>query len=175
MPDKKTYIFIDEVQRVTDFQKAIDSLYVKKNCDVYITGSNAHLLSGELATLLSGRYIEIKMLPLSFKEYVSAFPDDSNHERLYANYIQNSAFPYALEIVKPKDRRLYLQSIYDTVVLKDIALRKRFPDTAMLKSVTRFMFDNIGNLCSTKKIADTMTSAGRKIAVHTCKFCIPFI
>ena len=166
-PDKNMYVFIDEVQRVVDFQKAIDSLYIKKNCDVYITGSNAHLLSGELATLLSGRYIEIKMLPLSFKEYVSAFPENLNIERLYIDYIQNSAFPYALEISKPKDRRLYLQSIYDTVVLKDIVARRKFPDTAMLKSVIRFMLDNIGNLCSTKKIADAMTSAGRKIAVHT--------
>ena len=84
--DKKTYIFIDEVQRVTDFYKAIDSLYVKKNCDVYITGSNARLLSGELATLLSGRYVEIKMLPLSFREFVSTFPEDSNIKRLYASY-----------------------------------------------------------------------------------------
>jgi len=167
VPNKKMYIFIDEVQRVTDFQKAVDSLYVKKNCDVYITGSNAYLLSGELATLLSGRYVEIKMLPLSFKEYVSVFPEDTNYERLYTNYIQNSAFPYALEITKPKDRRQYLQGIYDTIVLKDIVARRKFPDTAMLKSVARFMFDNIGNFCSTKKIADTMTSAGRKISVHT--------
>ena len=167
VPDKMMYIFLDEVQRVTDFQKAVDSLYVKKNCDVYITGSNAYLLSGELATLLSGRYVEIKMLPLSFKEYTSCFPDDSNPERLYMNYIQNSAFPYALEIAKPKDRKQYLQAIYDTIVLKDIVARRKFPDTAMLKSVTGFMFDNIGNLCSTKSIADTMTSAGRKISVHT--------
>jgi len=167
IPDKKVYIFIDEVQRVTDFQKCVDSLYVKKNCDVYITGSNAYLLSGELATLLSGRYVEIKMLPLSFKEYASAFPDDMNYERLYMDYIQNSSFPYALEIEKPKDRRQYLQGIYDTIVLKDIVARRKFPDIAMLKSVTRFMFDNIGNMCSTKKISDTMTSAGRKIAVHT--------
>ncbi|MCL2654433.1 MAG: ATP-binding protein [Coriobacteriia bacterium] len=167
VPDKQTYIFLDEVQRVTDFQKAVDSLYVKSNCDVYITGSNAHLLSGELATLLSGRYVEIKMLPLSFKEYASAFPDAVNPERLYADYIQNSAFPYALEIPNSKDRRQYLQGIYDTIVLKDIVARKKFPDIAMLKSVTRFMFDNIGNICSTKSIADTMTSAGRKISVHT--------
>ncbi|MCL2018613.1 MAG: ATP-binding protein [Oscillospiraceae bacterium] len=165
--NKKMYVFIDEVQRITDFQKAVDSLYVKKNCDVYITGSNAYLLSGELATLLSGRYVEIKMLPLSFKEYVSCFPENQNLERLYSDYIQNSAFPYALEITKPKDRKMYLQGIYDTIVLKDIIARRKFPDTSMLKSVTRFMFDNIGNLCSTKKIADTMTSAGRKIAVHT--------
>ena len=167
VPNKKMYIFIDEVQRVMDFQKAVDSLYVKKDCDVYITGSNAYLFSGELATLLSGRYVEIKMLPLSFKEYVSAIPENTNIERLYMDYIQNSAFPYALEIAKPKDRRQYLQGIYDTIVLKDIVSRKKFPNTAMLKSVARFMFDNIGNLCSTKKIADTMTSAGRKISVHT--------
>ena len=167
IPNKNTYILIDEVQRVTDFQKCVDSLYVKKNCDVYITGSNAYFLSGELATLLSGRYVEIKMLPLSFKEYTSVFPEFKDYERLYSDYIQNSAFPYALEITKPKDRRQYLQGIYDTIVLKDIVSRRKFPDTAMLKSVTRFMFDNIGNLCSTKKIADTMTSAGRKIAVHT--------
>ena len=164
---KKTYIFLDEVQRVADFQKAVDSLYVKKDCDVYITGSNAYLLSGELATLLSGRYVEVKMLPLSFKEYMTNFPEEANLERLYVDYIQNSAFPYALEIVKPKDRRQYLQGIYDTIVLKDIISRKKFPDTAMLKSVTRFMFDNIGNLCSAKKISDTMTSDGRKISVNT--------
>ncbi|MDR1135116.1 MAG: ATP-binding protein [Clostridiales Family XIII bacterium] len=167
LPDRRMYIFLDEVQRVTDFQKAVDSLYVKKNCDVYITGSNARLLSGELATLLSGRYVEIKMLPLSFKEYVSHFTKDANPERLYADYIQNSAFPYSLEISRPKDRRQYLQGIYDTIVMKDIIARKKFPDTAMLKSIVCFMFDNIGNLCSTKSIADTMTSAGRKIAVHT--------
>ena len=165
--NKMMYVFIDEVQQVTDFQKAVDSLYIKKNCDVYVTGSNAYLLSGELATLLSGRYVEIKMLPLSFKEYVSNFPYDKSYERLYADYIRNSSFPYALEIIKPKDRRQYLQGIYDTIVLKDIVAHKKFPDTAMLKSVVRFIFDNIGNTCSTKKIADTMTSAGRKISVHT--------
>jgi predicted AAA+ superfamily ATPase len=165
--DKQMYIFLDEVQRVENFQKAVDGLYVKKNCDVYITGSNAFLLSGELATLLSGRYVEIKMLPLSFKEYLSAFSDDTNIDRLYADYTQNSGFPYALEFDRPKDRRRYLEGIFDTIVLKDIVARKRFPDIAMLQSVVRFMFDNVGNVCSTKGIADTMTSAGRKITVHT--------
>ena len=167
LPGKKMYIFLDEVQRVEDFQKAVDSLYVKKNCDVYVTGSNAYLLSGELATLLSGRYVEIKMLPLSFREYVSAFPKDTNIDRLYADYTQNSSFPYALELSSPKDRRLYLQGIFDTIVVKDIIVRRKFPDIAMLQSVVRFMFDNIGNMCSTKSIADTMTSVGRKISVHT--------
>lgn len=164
---KKMYIFLDEVQRVEDFQKAVDGLYVKKNCDVYITGSNAYLLSGELATLLSGRYVEVKMLPLSFREYVSLFPKDTSVDRLYADYTQNSAFPYALELTKQKDRKQYLQSIFDTIVLKDIVARRKFPDIAMLQSVVRFMFDNVGNICSTKSISDTMTSAGRKISVHT--------
>lgn len=167
LPDQMNYIFLDEVQRVRDFQKAVDSLFIQKNCDVYITGSNARLLSGELATLLSGRYVEIKMLPLSFKEYVSAFPENSNIDRLYQSYLHNSSFPYALELERPKDVRLYLDGIYDSIVLKDIITRKRIMDVEMLKSVTRFLFDNIGSLCSTKKIADTMTSAGRKIAVHT--------
>lgn len=167
LPDRMNYIFLDEVQRVSDFQKAVDALFIKKNCDVYITGSNAYLLSGELATLLSGRYVEIKMLPLSFKEYVSVFPENSNVDRLYQDYIHNSSFPYTLEMKRPKDIRQYLASIIDSIVLKDIVARRRFPDISMLQSVVRFLFDNIGNLCSTKKIADTMTSAGRKITVHT--------
>lgn len=167
LPDRMNYIFLDEVQRVSNFQKAVDSLFIKKNCDVYITGSNAYLLSGELATLLSGRYVEIKMLPLSFREYVSAFPENSSIDRLYQDYIHNSSFPYTLEMKRQKDIRLYLAGIMDSIVLKDIIARRRFPDISMLQSVVRFLFDNIGNLCSTKKIADTMTSAGRKISVHT--------
>lgn len=167
LPDKMNYIFLDEVQRVKDFQKAVDSLFIKKNCDVYITGSNAYLLSGELATLLSGRYVEIKMLPLSFKEFLSVHPADINIDRMYQDYIHNSSFPYALELRRPKDIRQYLEGIYDSIVLKDIIARRRIFDVTMLKSVTRFLFDNIGNMCSTKKIADTMNSAGRKIAVHT--------
>lgn len=167
LPDRMNYIFLDEVQQVREFQKAVDSLFIKKNCDVYITGSNAYLLSGELATLLAGRYVEIKMLPLSFKEYVSAFPEKSSVDRLYQDYIHNSSFPYTLELTRPKDIRQYLAGIVDSIVLKDIVARRRFPDLSMLQSVIRFLFDNIGNLCSTKKIADTMTSAGRKITVHT--------
>ena len=167
LPNVRMYVFLDEVQRVENFQAAVDALYMKKHCDVYITGSNAHLLSGELATLLSGRYVEIKMLPLSFKEYASAFPSDSNVDRLYANYTQDGAFPYALELARCRDKKLYLQGIFDTIVLKDIVARRRFPHIATLESVVRFMFDNIGNICSTKSIVDTMTSGGRKISVHT--------
>ena len=109
------------------------------------------------------------MLPLPFKEYVSAFPQDTSIDRLYADFVQNSAFPYALEFSKPKDRQQYLQGIFDTIVLKDIVSRRKFPDTEMLKSVVRFMFHNIGNICSTKSISDTMTSAGRKTSVHRWK------
>ncbi len=98
LSDKMNYIFLDEIQQISDFQKAVDSLFIKKNCDIYITGSNAYLLSGELATLLSGRYIEIKMLPLSFSEYSSAFSDNNNPERIYSDYITKSSFPYTLEL-----------------------------------------------------------------------------
>lgn len=166
-PDRMNYIFLDEVQQVKDFQKAVDALFIKKNCDVYITGSNAYLLSGELATLLSGRYVEIRMLPLSFKEYVSARSDNSNLEHLYQDYIHNSGFPYALALPGPREIRQYLDGIYNSIIVKDIITRRRISDVDMLGSVARFLFDNIGNLVSSKKIADTMTSAGRKISVHT--------
>ena len=165
-PNKKNYVFIDEVQNVPEFQKACDSLYINKNVDLYITGSNAYLLSGELATLLSGRYIEIKMMPLSFKEYVS-YLGESDLRKKYKNYITNSSFPYAININDKIDRNFYLESIYNSIILKDIAQRKNTIDIPMLDSVTRFMFDNIGNVCSTTKIANSMTSAGRKISVHT--------
>jgi predicted AAA+ superfamily ATPase len=142
-------------------------LFIKKNCDVYITGSNAYLLSGELATLLSGRYVEIKMLPLSFAEYISAFPDKSDLSRKYAAYLTRSSFPYTLELSSSKDIRAYLDGIYTSVVLKDVVARKRIADVAALESVIKFMFDNIGNLCSTKKISDALNADGRKISVHT--------
>ena len=165
-PNKKNYVILDEVQNIPEFQKACDSLYIKKNVDLYITGSNAYLLSGELATLLSGRYIEIKMMPLSFKEYVSYFGENDLRKK-YKNYITNSSFPYAINLNDKIDRNFYLESIYNSIILKDIAQRKNTIDIPMLDSVTRFMFDNIGNVCSTTKIANAMTSAGRKISVHT--------
>jgi predicted AAA+ superfamily ATPase len=166
-PDKMNYIFLDEIQHVEEWQRVVDSLFIKKNCDVYITGSNAYLLSGELATLLSGRYVEIKMLPLSFAEYVSAFPDKTDLSRKYTSYLRNSSFPYTLELEKPKDIRAYLDGIYTSVILKDVVKRKKIADVSVLESVIRFMFDNIGNPCSPKKIADTLASNGRKISDHT--------
>lgn len=165
--DKINYVFLDKVQQVENFQEAVDWFYVKKNVDLYITGSNAYLLSGELSTLLSGRYVEIKMLPLSFKEYVSAFPENRNTAELYMNYLTNSSFPGTLELTRKQDIRTYLEGIYNTVLFKDIITRKKISDPAMLESIIAFMFDNIGNLCSSTKIANAMTSAGRKISVPT--------
>lgn len=166
MPDKKNYVFLDEVQNIDKFQKAVDGLYIKDNVDLYITGSNANLLSGELATLLSGRYIEIKILPLSFKEYVSNF-DTDNYQKLYLDYINNSSFPYALKLKNTDEIDQYLSSIYDTILLKDVVSRKKIADVSVLQSITRFLFSSVGNLISTKKIADTLTSDGRKVSVHT--------
>jgi predicted AAA+ superfamily ATPase len=165
--DKKNYIFLDEVQQINNFQEGVDWLYAKKNVDLYITGSNAFLLSGELATLLSGRYVEIKMQPLSFKEYASAYPQITNMPELYMNYLQNSSFPGTLELERKKDIKTYLEGIYNTILLKDIVTRKKIADPSMLQSVVEFIFDNIGNLCSSTKIANTMTSTGRKISVPT--------
>ena len=164
--DKQNYVFLDEVQIVDDFQRACDSLYIKKNVDLYITGSNANLLSGELATLLSGRYVEIKMLPLSFEEYIS-YRSESDLQQKYVDYITKSSFPYALNLETTKEVRAYLDGIYNTILIKDIAKRKKISDISALDSVVRFMFDNIGNLCSSTKIANTMSSSGRNITVPT--------
>lgn len=163
---KQYYIFLDEVQKVSDFQKAVDGLYIMKNVDVYITGSNAYLLSGELATLLTGRYIEIKMYPLSFKEYLNYYKKDAD-EKMYLNYINRSSFPYALKLEEESEIDDYLDALYNTIIVKDIGLRKKIADTTMLRTVARFMFNNIGNCLSIKKIADTLTSDGRSISVHT--------
>ena len=166
-PDSKNYIFLDEIQNVPDFQKAVDGLFILKNCDIYITGSNAYLLSGELATLLSGRYVEIKMQPLSFKEYLSAYDDKSDLFSKYRKYIQFGSFPYILQLSEEKDIRSYLEGIYNTVVLKDIVAQRKIADVGMLEKVIRFMFDNIGNPTSATNIANTMTSNRQKISYHT--------
>ena len=168
IPDKMTYVFLDEVQHCNEFPRVVDSLYIKNNVDLYITGSNAHMLSSEIATLISGRYVEISMLPLSFREYVESTGGTKELQSQYRRYLETSSFPYALELAnQPKELRAYLEGIYNTIVVKDISLRNRIPDAMMLESITRFVFDSIGSPLSTKKIADTMTSAGRKIDVKT--------
>ena len=166
--DKNYYVFLDEVQNVVAFQKAVDSLYIKKNVDVYITGSNAYLLSGELATLLSGRYIEIKMLPLSFREYVTAFNED-NYYQLFLNYMKNGGMPGEIDILKsnPDGVDKYLDGIFSTIVYKDIMARKNIVDKMLLENVLKFVFDSVGSSVSPKKISDTLTSKGISTSNHT--------
>lgn len=168
--ENKYYIFIDEVQNVDKFQKAVDSLYIKKNVDVYITGSNAYLLSGELATLLSGRYIEIKMLPLSFKEYLSAFPDKEKSDYDYfLDYMVVGGMPGNISILKDNsnDLDLYLEGIFTTIVYKDIITRNNITDKILLENILKFIFDSIGSNISIKKISDTLTSKGISTSNHT--------
>ena len=162
------YVFLDEVQNVPGFQRAVDSLYIKKNVDVYITGSNAYILSGELATLLSGRYIEIKMLPLSFKEYISAF-DNNNYQQLFLDYMRNGGMPGNINILKSNvnDLDKYLDGIFSTIVYKDIMARNNITDKLLLESVIKYIFDSIGSPISIKKISDTLTSKGISTSNHT--------
>jgi predicted AAA+ superfamily ATPase len=157
---KTTYIFLDEIQNVPEFQRAVDSLYIKDGVDVYITGSNAHMLSGDLATLLSGRYIEINMLPLSFAEYFEMKGGDKREA--FTAFYQNGGFPQTAAIADDEVRDDYVRGVYNTVLLKDIVARKKITDVELLESVTRFLFDNIGNIVSSNKIADSLTSYGRK-------------
>ena len=177
--DKKNYIFLDEIQHVDKFEKVVDSLFIKENTDLYITGSNAYFMSSELATLLSGRYIELKMLPLSFKEYYQAKLEYEKLEQkenrtlktliqYYNEYIVNSSFPYTLQLDSDlKNIHEYLSGIYNSVLLKDIVARLKISDVMRLESVVKYIFDNIGNLASLSKIANTLTSMGRKTDAKT--------
>ena len=168
--DKKYYVFLDEVQTVPLFQKAVDGLYIKKNVDVYITDSNAYLLSGELATLLSGRYVEIKMLPLSFKEYLSNFDNkEKSRYEYFLDYMKIGGMPGNLSIIRDDANRLdmYLEGIFTTVVYKDIMARNNISDKMLIESILKFIFDSIGSPISTKKISDTLTSKGLSTSNHT--------
>ena len=159
-PEKTTYIFLDEVQLVEDYQKAVDSLFVSDKVDLYITGSNARMLSGELATLLSGRYVEIEMLPLSFAEYYELVSGDKRDA--WKRYFTNGGLPYTAYINDEDILHDYLLGIYNTVLLKDVVERKKIQDIPLLRSVVKFLFDNIGNIVSSKKISDSLVSYGRK-------------
>ena len=177
--DKRNYIFLDEIQHVDKFEKVVDSLFIKENTDLYITGSNAYFMSSELATLLSGRYIELKMLPLSFKEYYQAKLEYEKLEQkenrilktliqYYNEYIVNSSFPYTLQLDSDlKNIHEYLSGIYNSVLLKDIVSRLKISDVMRLESVVKYIFDNIGNLTSLSKIGNTLTSMGRKTDAKT--------
>lgn len=167
--DKYTYVFIDEVQNCKNFEKAVDSLFIKDQVDVYITGSNAYMLSGELATLLSGRYITIDMLPLSFKEYCVAnlAVNKTVHEK-FNNYLRYGSFPYVAGIEQSDSVVIpYIDGIYNSILVKDVAKREGITDIALLESIVKTIASRIGSPISTKKISDTINSSGRKISVNT--------
>lgn len=175
--EKTTYIFLDEIQRVADFQKTVDSLYVKKNIDIYITGSNAYLLSGELATLLSGRYIEINMLPLSFAEFCE-IKGGNDKDPLLSEYMRNGSLPYVAMLDGSSEKAdMYLEGIYNTIIVKDIEDRqkrkeqdpnkRKITDIALLKNISKFLASSVGNPISIKSIADYITSSGRSVSYNT--------
>ena len=175
--NKQTYIFLDEIQQVENFQKAVDSLHIKENTDVYITGSNAYLLSGELATLLSGRYVEINMLPLSFAEYCE-LKQGGDKDALFAEYMKNGGLPYIATLNGDSDMvDTYLEGIYNTIIVKDIEERqkrketdqnkRKITDIALLKNISKFLAGSIGSPLSVKSIADYITSGGRKVSQNT--------
>lgn len=174
---KPTYVFLDEIQQVENFQKTVDSLYVKKNVDIYITGSNAYLLSGELATLLSGRYVEINMLPLSFAEFCK-LQTVKDKEVLFAEYMKNGGLPYVTLLGNNTDMvDTYLEGIYNTIIVKYIEERqkrkekdpnkRKVTDIVLLNNISKFLAGSIGSQVSVKRIADYVTSSGRKISQNT--------
>lgn len=177
IPDRYTYIFLDEIQKVESFEKAVDSLYIKEKTDIYITGSNAYMLSGELATLLSGRYVEISMLPLSFTEYCQ-LKEKNNYDELFAEYMQNGGFPYIAQIDDSKEKAdMYLEGIYNTIIIKDIEERqkrrendpnkRKITDLSLLRNIAKFLASSVGNPVSVKSISDYITSSGRKVSANT--------
>ncbi len=168
--DQKNYIFLDEVQLITNFEKLVDSLFVKKNFDLYITGSNAYMLSSELATLLTGRYIAINMLPFSFFEYTLSFPEEKNTDRLFRQYMNSSSFPEAVNLSKtaPELVNDYLQSIYNTVIGKDIITRHKLRNFNNLQRIVEFLFDSVGSIVSPTNIAEQLNkNSSKKISHNT--------
>ena len=169
LPDRMNYIFLDEIQHVQNYEKTVDSLFLRENCDLYLTGSNGYLLSGELATLLTGRYVELSMMPLSFKEYCTGLDEDSaSLGEKFERYLRSGSFPYVLRYgYGEREAREYMSGIYNTILLNDIVKRLRVADVNMLEAITRFMMHNIGNRTSPATIAGTMTSRRMKIDPKT--------
>lgn len=172
--DKKNYIFLDEVQRVKHFEKVVDSLYVMDNVDIYITGSNSQMLSSELATFLSGRYVEIKMLPLSFKEFFSIC--DLSIDDSFVEYMRYGGLPYVTTMEKDSDKvEMYLEGIYNTVLVKDIEDRQNrknlgmraITDISLLKSISKYLSSVVGNMVTVKSITNYLVSGGRKVSPNT--------
>ena len=163
----KNYVFLDEIQHVRDFERAVDGLYVRDDVDLYITGSNADLLSSELTTLLTGRYVELRMLPLSFKEYRSTRPAGESADRSFERYLTYGGLPYAATLEDDQDIADYLGGVFNTILVKDIARRRPKIDMIAFNEVASFLADNVGNVTSLKGIADTMRQTHRAISMTT--------
>ena len=177
-PNQRNYVFLDEVQLIVDFEKLVDSLFVKKNVDLYITGSNAYILSSELATLLTGRYIAINLHPFSFVEYALAFSEEKNTDRLFRQFLNNSTFPEAVNLSKtaPELVNDYLQSIYDTVIGKDIIQRHKLRNFNNLQRIIEFLFNSVGSLVSPTNIAEQLNrNSDKKISHNTVIKLIGFL
>ena len=164
--NKMTYIFLDEIQWVSSFERVVDSLLLKDTVDIYITGSNAYFLSDELATLLTGRYVQLNILPLSFKEFVGAQKETASLQEHYNQYIKSS-FPYTITINNDLERFEYLQGIYSTIILNDIVKRLGIQDVDLLERIIATLFSSMGSLVTINKIKNTLNSQGYKIAHHT--------
>lgn len=157
------YVFLDEVQHVPQFEKVVGSLFIKPNVDIYITGSNAYFMSSDIATLLTGRYVQVEMLPLSFKEFHSAYSQQNLSDMdIYNLYIEHSSFPRLVHVEDDESVDEYLESILNTVVLKDIVTRLKITDVPLLLDIIKYLLANIGSLINPTKIANTLTSYGRK-------------
>jgi uncharacterized protein len=166
--DKKYYVFLDEVQLVNDFEKLVNGLFIRKNIDLYVTGSNAYLLSSELATLLTGRYIAINIQPYSFAEYLLANQEEKNTDRLFRKYINTSSFPEAVTLAKSNESLVneYLQSLYNTVIIKDIAQRYKLRNLYNLNRIISFVFDSVGSYISPTNIALALNKNSKKTISH---------
>ena len=163
IPETPMYVFLDEVQHVPQFEKVVGSLFIKPNVDIYITGSNAYFMSSDIATLLTGRYVQVEMLPLSFKEFHSAYSQQNLSDmEIYNLYIEHSSFPRLVHVEDDESIDEYLESILNTVVLKDIVTRLKITDVPLLLDIIRYLLANIGSLINPTKIANTLTSYGRK-------------
>ena len=163
IPDIPMYVFLDEVQHVVQFEKVVGSLFIKPNVDIYITGSNAYFMSSDIATLLTGRYVQIEMLPLSFKEFHSAYSQKNLSDMdIYNLYIEHSSFPRLVHVEDDESIDEYLESILNTVILKDIVTRLKITDVPLLLDIIKYLLANIGSLINPTKIANTLTSYGRK-------------
>ena len=165
---KPCYVFLDEIQNVKEFERIVDGLFVKPNIDVYITGSNAFLLSSELATLLSGRYIEISILPFSFKEYLSARKIDSsnkylNFEALFFDYVNETSLPKGVELREGGFEMIYeyLEAIYTTIVEKDISQRHQINDKRAFGNITKFISSTLGSPISPTNISKSLIQDGK--------------